>query len=315
MILQDFLIFKEQGLYCRAGDFYIDPSLPVETAVISHAHGDHAAGGNHLVYCTLPTAEIMRLRLKKNAGKIFVTPAFGSRFTINGVDLIFYPAGHILGSAMILMVYQNVRYLYTGDFKLQEDETCERLELVEADVLITETTFADPGVKHPDPAAEISKLNSSAHNILLGAYVLGKSQRLVNLINRCCPQRRVLMHHKMLAINSLYERFNFHPGKYEPYNRKLMKLPDQGFVYIVPPLTFDSYFRAKGVLRAFASGWKRLQDKNDIELYISDHPDWEDLLKSIKVVKPAEIWTLHGEGKYLRDYFSGSLPVKILKNA
>ncbi|MBC7867411.1 MAG: MBL fold metallo-hydrolase [Gloeobacteraceae cyanobacterium ES-bin-316] len=312
MIADDFLAFTEKGLYCPYGDFYIDPQQPVDTAIISHAHGDHATGGNKKVYCTAATAAIMRLRLKKNAGKEFFETEFETAFKVNQVTVIFFPAGHILGSALILMEYLGVRYLYTGDFKMQADETCEPLKLVDADVLITETTFADPTILHPDVEQEMMKLNSSNHNILLGAYSLGKSQRLVNLLNKHCPQKTVLLHHSMLPITKIYEDFSFPPGIYQPYNRKLMKSPDQGFVYIVPPLTFESYFRAKNVLRVFASGWKKLQHQNDLELYISDHADWNDVLKAIEKVKPKEVWTLHGDGVHLKSYFDGKLMVKIL---
>lgn len=312
MIIDDFLTFTEKGLYCAYGDFYLDPKQAVDIAVISHAHGDHATGGNNIIYCTAATAAIMQLRLKRNAGKRFVHTEFRKAFNINGILITFYPAGHILGSALVLMEFNGSKYLYTGDFKLQADETCEPLELVHADVLITETTFADPAVIHPDVETEIRKLNNSNHNVLMGAYSLGKSQRLINLINKYCPQRLVLLHHSMLPITKIYEDFSFHPGKYEPYNRKLMKSPDQGFVYIVPPLTFESYFRAKNVLRVFASGWKKLQHQNDLELYISDHADWNDILLSIENVQPKEVWTLHGDGSYLKNYFEGKLVVKIL---
>ena len=312
MILNDFLIFNEKGLYCRYGEFYLDPQQSVDIAVISHAHGDHATGGNNQIYCTAATAAIMQLRLKKNAGKEFNLIGFNTTRNIGGIEVTFYPAGHILGSALILMEYLGIKYLYTGDFKLQEDETCEPISLVKADVLITETTFADPEVIHPEVESEIRKLNSSNYNVLMGAYSLGKSQRLINLINKYCPQRKVFLHHSMLPITKIYESFSFHPGKYEPYNRKLMKLPNQGFVYIVPPLTFESYFRAKNVLRVFASGWKKLQYQNDLELYISDHADWNDILDSIEKVNPREVWTLHGDGAHLKKYFEGKLIVKIL---
>lgn len=312
MIKQDFLLFDEYGLYCKAGDFYLDPRKPVKQAIISHAHGDHACPSNDTVFCTAPTASIMQLRLKKNAGGSFRIFGFHEPFLINGVKITFVPAGHILGSAQVMMEYQGIRYLYTGDFKLQEDPTCEPAEIVKADVLITETTFADPSVVHPDTITEIQKLNSSNHNILLGAYALGKSQRLINLINRFCPQRTVLLHHSILPVTKVYDEYGYSPGNYQPYNRKLMKSPGQGFVYIVPPLTFDCYYRAKGVLRVFASGWKRLQEQNDMELYISDHADWQDILGFITKSGPAEVWTLHGRGEYLKEYFANTLPVKIL---
>src|SRR5690606_37172973 len=141
-------------------------------------------------------------------------------------------------------------------FKLQQDATCEPAEIVGAVVLITETTFANPNVAHPDPVTEIEKLNSFSHNILLGAYALGKSQRLIHLINEYCPGRRILVHHSILPLNKIYESFSFLPGRYEPYNRRLMKDTGTGLVYIVPPMTFDSYFRAKNVVRVFASGWQ-----------------------------------------------------------
>ncbi|WP_374163303.1 MBL fold metallo-hydrolase [Arcticibacter sp. MXS-1] len=312
MILADFLVFDEKGLYCRYGDFYIDPQQPAERAVVSHAHGDHACPGNHMVYCTAPTASLMRARLSKNAARQFVIHSYHQPFDIGGVQITLIPAGHILGSAQVLMEYQNTRYVYTGDIKFQDDPTCEAVEVVRADVLITETTFADPAISHPAAESEIEKLNSSMHNVLLGAYALGKSQRLISLINTYCPERTVLLHHSILPLTRIYDEYSYSPGKYLPYNRKLMKSPGQGFVYIVPPLTFDCYFRAKGVLRVFASGWERLQRQNDLELYISDHADWQDILHLVELSQPTEIWTLHGKGEHLKEYFKGKLPVKIL---
>lgn len=312
MIIPDFLVLNDHGLYCRTGDFYLDPQQPVVNAVISHAHGDHAVRGNGNVFCTEATAAFMEYRYKKNAGNCFHIHHYHAPFTVNGVTISFIPAGHILGSAQVLIEYDGIRYLYTGDYKLQADDTCEPIEFVEADVLITETTFADPEVGHPDPDLEIAKLNQSAHNVLLGAYSLGKAQRLISLIEKNCPQRQVFLHHGILPITRIYEKFQFHPGKYEPYNRKLMKQPEQGFVYIVPPMTFDSYFRAKNVLRVFASGWKGLQRHNDLELLISDHVDWNDILTMIGHVKPRNIWTLHGDGNHLKKHFAEQIPIKLL---
>ena len=312
MIIPDFLKFDGLGFYCKTGDFYLDPQQPVNQAVISHAHGDHAVTGHARVYCTDATAKFMQLRFRKQAGKEFYIISYHQEFSIKGVKLKFIPAGHILGSAQVLMEYGGIRYLYTGDYKLQRDNTCEPFEWVEADVLITETTFADPLVKHPDPSQEIQKLNQNVHNVLLGTYSLGKSQRLINLINQYCPQRTILVHHSILPLNKIYESFLYPPGNYELYNRKLMKEPDRGYVYLVPPFTFNSYFRAKNVLRVFASGWEGLQVQNDMKLFISDHADWADTLELIKHVNPLEVWTLHGEGKHLKSHFDGKIPVKIL---
>ena len=311
MILDDFITFKENGLYCRYGDFYLDPKLPSMLAVISHAHGDHAVSGNTNVYCTPATATLMELRYGKMAAKTFKTIAFNNPITIGEVKLTLISAGHILGSAQVLMEHMGVLYLYTGDYKVQPDATCDPIEWVKADVLITESTFANPDTQHPDADEEIKKLNDIQSNILLGAYVLGRSQRLIRLINTWCPQKKILIHHKIMPLCLAYEKFGFHLGKYQMYGRKLMKQQDQ-FVYIVPPFTFNSYFKATGVKRLFASGWKNLQVNEQDTLFISDHVDWNDILQCIKFTQPQEIWTVHGDGAHLKRYFDGNIKVKLL---
>src|ERR1700744_1500568 len=137
-IKDDFLTITPKGLYCKYGDFYIDPSEPATVAVISHAHADHAISGNINVYCTEATHAFMQLRYGKNAGKVFNIAAYNSTFNVGGVEVTFIPAGHMLGSAQVLMTYKGVKYLYTGDYKLQPDATCEPIEWVNADVLITD---------------------------------------------------------------------------------------------------------------------------------------------------------------------------------
>lgn len=311
MIFDDFLSFNTNGLYCKYGDFYLDPQQPVATAVISHAHADHAISGNNEVYCTEATAAFMRLRYGNNAAKVFNIAGYHRSFTIKGVQVTFISAGHMLGSAQVLMEYGGVKYLYTGDYKIQPDNTCEPIEWIKADVLITESTFADPQVLHPDPVEEIKKLNDIKINILLGAYGLGKSQRLIQLINAHAPQKKILVHHRIMPINLVYEKFGYSPGKYQIYSRKLMKDQEEN-VYIVPPFTFDSYINAKGVKRLFASGWKNLQVNKNDTLFISDHADWMDILQAVAHVEPKQLWTLHGNGAYLKKHFGNDIFVKLL---
>ena len=308
----DFLVKTVNGLYCKYGDFYLDPQLPVNNAVISHAHGDHAKPSNQNVFCTAFTAEVMKLRFRKKAGNYFQLFEYHQPFQIGPVSLSFLPAGHILGSAMVKMEYLGSTYLFTGDFKLQKDESCEPIEFCKADVLITETTFAHPDTKHPDPEKEIKKLNAISTNILLGVYGLGKAQRLTKLINQVCPQKVVHLHYSIFPIHQLYQKQGVDLGKFQHYDRKLFKQNQIDQVYMVPPLTFNSYGRALGVMRVFASGWKNLQYGNDESLYISDHVDWDDILQTIKEVEPQQVWTIHGDGKQLKSYFSESLVVKIL---
>jgi putative mRNA 3-end processing factor len=309
---EDFLVKTPQGLYCKYGDFYIDAIAPVENVLITHAHGDHARPHNNHIYCTTPTKNIMELRFKKNAGKNFHEYNFHQEFKIGEVVILFLPAGHILGSAMIKMIYNNCIYLFTGDYKLQADETCEPIEFCKADVLITETTFANPETKHPNPNTEIEKLNRIESNILLGVYGLGKAQRITQLINKICPQKNIQLHYSIYPIHQLYEKAGIDLGHYQHYDRKSMKNNKTNQVYLVPPLTFNSYHKAVNVVKIFASGWDNLQKGNDEKLYISDHVDWDDIIETIKKVSPKKVWTIHGDGKHLKSYFSPNLEVKIL---
>jgi putative mRNA 3-end processing factor len=308
-IIADFLVETAKGYYCSYGDFYIDPLMPVDTALISHAHGDHARPGHRRILATNTTTIFMQHRFTKQDLKSYKVIAYNESFFLADVKITFFPAGHILGSAQILMEYKETRYLYTGDYKLQDDATCEPLVFVKADVLITETTFANPNIVHPDQVEEISKLTATNHNMMLGCYSLGKAQRLTYLLNVYCPEKVIYVHHNIAPIHRIYDTYGFVPLKYEIYNRKVMK-DGVNKIYLVPPLTFNSYFRAKNVIRVFASGWKRLQHNNDLSLYISDHVDWKDLLQCIEASNPREIWTVHGDGAMLKSYFEGKIVVR-----
>jgi len=312
MILDDFLVPTKIGLFCAYGGFYLDPKEIVKEAVISHAHGDHAVSGNINVYCTEATSLFMKQRYKKFAAGEFHVRGYHQPFVLNEVTVSFVPAGHMLGSALVLMEYKGVKYLYTGDYKLQPDDTCEPIEFVQADVLITETTFANPDTSHPDVLEEIRKLNSTQSNIMLGAYALGKSQRLIRLISDHCPEKRILVHHSILPFVKVYESLGINMGKYEVYDRKVMKANLTGMIYLVPPLVYRSYIKAVNVIRVFATGWKHLQNNNELQLYISDHVDWKDIILTIQQVKPRQVWTTHGSGIQLKEHFQNILDVKLL---
>jgi putative mRNA 3-end processing factor len=311
-IIADFIVQTPIGLYCSYGNFYLDPKEGVKDAVISHAHGDHAVSGNQNVYCTTATSLFMIHRYKKFAASTFCIKNFQEAFDVNGVKITFYPAGHILGSCLVLMEYQGVRYLYTGDYKLQPDATCEPIIFVKADVLITETTFANPTTRHPDVINEVQKLNAIESNVMLGAYALGKSQRLIELMNAHCPTKRILVHHSIMPFVKIYEQMGINLGNYEMYDRKVMKNNLTNLIYIVPPMVFHSYIKAINVVRIFVTGWKHLQKQQQIQLIISDHVDWQDILTTIEEVSPQEVWTTHGEGNQLQSYFGSKLAVKLL---
>jgi len=311
-VLSDFLTRRPEGYYCKYGDFFVDPISPVHRAVVSHAHADHASPGHDTMYCTTPTAHFVRYRYRQEAARTFVEVPYRQPFSIGGVTIRLIPAGHMLGSAQVMMVYRGVTYLFTGDYKLQLDDTCEPLEMVKADVLITESTFADPKVTHPNPVDEIRKINNQPHHVLIGTYALGKAQRLTSLLNRHCPDRAVMVHQGILPFHRLYGNLGVGHLRYQPYDKRALTRCECPLVYLVPPMAFNSYYRATPFVRMFASGWEHLQRHNNSSLYISDHVDWNDILHYITTVCPREIWTVHGNGKHLADYFAGHMPVRLV---
>lgn len=312
MIVPDLLIYTPKGLYCAVGDFFIDPKKPVHATVISHAHADHAIAGHDEVHCTSPTAAIMKERYANRSGKKFFIHPSDHSFIINGVKIKFIPAGHMLGSVQVLLEYESIRYLYTGDFKLQPDETCQAFQFTEADVLITECTFAEKDFSHPDPESEMEKINSLSKPLVIGAYALGKAQRLTQLISRSCPQKEIFIHRKIYPFHKIYEQHNIKLGNWKPYSSRLFTQLKQS-IYIVPPAFLSSFYYNHNHCTAFASGWNHLQNKCDMKLLISDHADWNDLLLLIKKTKPKKIMTLHGNGNTLKKHFTDSaIEVQIL---
>ncbi|MCO4291478.1 exonuclease [Solitalea sp. MAHUQ-68] len=310
-MIEEYFKLTEIGLYCPLYNFYLDPQKPVKNAVISHAHGDHAVGGSENIYCTEATKAVMDLRYKKNAGKNFQIVPYRQSFSIGEANITFYSAGHILGSAQVLIEIEGKRILYTGDFKLEHDPTNEPFEFVKADVLITETTFASSETEHPKAEDEIIKLNRFNNNIIFGAYALGKAQRVTQLINQYCDGLNVLVHYSIAPIHRIYEQFGVSLGKWQMYDRKTMK-HSVNSVYIVPPLTFSSYKHSRDVYKVFASGWGNLQEYCDEKLFISDHADWNQILRLIERSEAKEIWTLHGDGNELKKHLSNTHTVKIL---
>lgn len=303
--VNNFISFTKAGLYCIPGDFYLDPKRIVQTAVISHAHGDHAIPNNVNVYCTKGTKELMGMRYNASARSIFHLKNYNEEFNFNGVKITLHPAGHILGSAQVLMEYEGEKYLYTGDFKLQEDGSCEAFEFVECDHLITETTFADPDYDHPEPIDEILKLNESTQNIVVGAYAVGKAQRITRLLSEYCPEKKIYIHNGVAAFHKVYEAHDRSLGKWHQYRRQEF-LDDSNAVYILPPSHFARYSRNKTVLKIFATGWKRSYYSCDRILRISDHADWNGVLTLVNKSKAKNVYTVHGDGSHLIRHLQGS---------
>src|SRR5262245_15494591 len=176
---EDLLAPTPAGLCCRAGGFYIDPVRPVDKALITHGHSDHARAGHGAVLATRETLDLMRLRHGQGFAGSEQAIGYGETIALDGATVTFHPAGHVLGSAQIAVERNGLRIVASGDYKDVADPTCRPFELVRCDVFITEATFGLPVFRHGDPMAETRKLMNSvalfperAH--LVGVYALGK---------------------------------------------------------------------------------------------------------------------------------------------
>ncbi len=309
-MINNFITKTSAGLYCAEGDFYLDPKRAVPKALVSHAHSDHAVATRGMVYCTNPTRSFMLHRIKSRNVPQFIVTDYHVPFFINGIKITYYPAGHILGSAQILMEHENEKYLYTGDFKTQEDDSCEAFHMVECDHLITETTFASPDYCHPDPKVELAALINEDRNVIIGAYALGKAQRITQLLTRHGKGKKVFVHPDLVAFHRMYEEYGIALGEWHHYHRDEFVKEISSFL-IVPPAYF-SRFRQVNVMRVFATGWKRSFYSCDRILQVSDHADWPGLLDVIEKSRPKKVYTVHGNGAHLREYLKDRIEVKII---
>src|ERR1700748_320813 len=175
------------GLYCPVGDFYADPVRPVERAVITHGHSDHARSGHGAVVATTETLAIMATRYGKDFANATEAVRYGQTIERDGVEITLVPAGHILGSAQAVVPAKGMTMVVSGDYKRRRDPTCPAFEPVPCDVFVTEATFGLPVFAFPDDGDEVRKLLDSVAQFperthLIGAYALGKAQRLIRLI-------------------------------------------------------------------------------------------------------------------------------------
>src|SRR5436309_7910999 len=202
---QDILMPVAAGLCCKPGGFHIDPVRPVERAVITHGHSDHARPGHGAVLATQETLDMMRLRYGDNFARRTQAVAYGEEIRLGGVSVKFHPAGHVLGSAQIAVTCEGTRIVASGDYKDARDPTSAPFETVPCDVFISEATFGLPVFRHGDASGEIAKLLHSvavfperAH--LVGAYSLGKAQRVIALIRKAGYDKPIYLHGAMEKI-------------------------------------------------------------------------------------------------------------------
>ncbi|WP_407936911.1 ligase-associated DNA damage response exonuclease [Jiella pelagia] len=309
---EDLLRPMPQGLYCPPGDFYIDPVRPVERALVTHGHADHARPGNAKVMATSQTLDIMALRYGEDFAGARQVAKLGEEVRIGDVTVSFHPAGHVLGSAQIAVEWQGLRIVASGDYKRRADPTCLSFEPVPCDVFITEATFALPVFRHPDTAAEIGKLLDSLRHFperahLVGAYALGKAQRVIKHLRDAGYDEPIYIHGALKKLCDYYQSQGIDLGVLEPATVEGGKKGDfAGAVIVGPPSAFADKWarRFPDPVASFASGWMRVRQRArqrgvELPLIISDHCDWDELTETLDELAPQEVWVTHGREEAL----------------
>jgi putative mRNA 3-end processing factor len=303
---EDILALTPSGICCKPGSFHIDPTRPVARALITHAHSDHARAGHGAVLATQETLDVMRLRYGDGFAGTTQAIRYGECVKLGGVEVTFHPAGHVLGSAQIAVTANGLRVVASGDYKNVADPTCAPFELVPCDVFITEATFALPVFRHGDPDEQIAKLLHSvalfperAH--LVGAYSLGKAQRLIALLRKAGYEAPVYLHGAMEKITSYYASRGVALGELRAV-RGASKVDLASTIAICPPSALNDVWtrRFPEPVAAFASGWMRVrararQQGIALPLVISDHADWDGLTATVAATGAGEVWVTHGQ--------------------
>src|SRR6201994_1245811 len=261
----DLLCPRPEGLYCAPGDFYIDPVRPVARAVITHGHTDHARAEHAAVLATPETLDIMAERYGQGFAEARQAAAYGEAVPRDEVEVTLVPAGHVLGSAQVVVRWKGLTMVVSGDYKRRRDPTCPAFEPVPCDVFISEATFGLPVFRHPDDREEIARLLRSVAQFpershLIGAYALGKAQRIIRLLRGGGGDRPIYVHGALERLNALYQRHGIDLGPLEPATTG--KKPDfAGQIIIAPPsATQDRWSRRfPDPVPAFASGWMQVR--------------------------------------------------------
>lgn len=294
------LTLTSLGLYCELGNFYVDPSGSVENAVITHAHSDHARRGAKRYFSTVSGEALLRARLGQS---IQVTPfPYGERFILGAVSVSFHSAGHILGSAQVRIEHAGEVWVVSGDYKREHDPTCEPFEVVPCDVFVTEATFGTPSFqwrKNADVGREILQWwednASQGRNSVLFAYSLGKTQRLLALLAPFA-KRAIHCHEASEKINNCYRSQGIVLAPTKSLSEVSLSERFAG-EFILAPQSFLDTEQAQ-ILggkyeTAFASGWM-LRPREGLKGFVlSDHADWDDLVKTIQETGAKKVFVQH----------------------
>ncbi len=305
-----------EGLYCRDGDFHIDPHRPVQRAILTHAHADHARAGSAAYWSAQSGMAILRKRLGGEA-PLHGVP-YGRTLRFGNTRVSLHPAGHILGSSQVRVERDGEVWVVSGDYKRAPDPTCSPFEVVPCHTLVTEATFALPIYRWP-PAEEVARsvlqwwrANAECgRTSVLFCYALGKAQRLLAELGRLTRQP-VFLHGAIAPLVALYRE----AGVELPPTQRVSEAPRghrfAGELVLAPPSAAGSPWmkRFRPASLAFASGWMRVRGQRrrrafDRGFVLSDHADWPALLRTIEECGAQRVLVTHGRGdtlvRYLRE--------------
>ena len=297
--------FLDRDLRVRPIDVYVDPPLPRARAIITHGHADHARAGHGAVLATADTIAVMQERYGPDCAGSFQAVAYGEPVRIDGVTVTLFPAGHILGSAQVLLEHEGQRIVVTGDYKRLPDATAQPFELVTSDLLVTEATFGLPVFQHPRPEAEIARLLRSVQDSperahVIGCYALGKAQRVISLLRQAGYDAPIYLHGAMLRLCALYEERGIVLGDLR-HSLDVPKDQLKGQIVIAPPSAIKDRWsrRLPDPVLAVASGWMSVKQRArqsgvELPLVISDHADWNELRATIAETGAQTVWVTHG---------------------
>ncbi|HYW49008.1 MAG TPA: ligase-associated DNA damage response exonuclease [Gemmatimonadaceae bacterium] len=293
----------DSGLYCEAGDFFVDPWRPVSRAVVTHAHGDHLTWGCGSYLVAERSVGVTRERLGQWQDRVEGIP-FGEARTINGVRVSMHPAGHILGSAQVRLEVGGEVWVASGDYKTDPDPTCDPWEPVTCHTFITESTFGLPIYRWPAQQDVFADINAwwrdnvaAGRTSLLFGYGLGKAQRLLAGLDPSIGP--ILVHGAVDKMTALYREAGIHmpPTQHATAARGVVS----GAMVVAPPSADGSTWARKFGARstAFASGWMlvrgaRRRRSVDRGFTLSDHVDWPQLLDAISATGAERVLVTHG---------------------
>jgi len=289
--------------------FVIDALRKSDRVVVTHGHADHARPGHGHVIATPETLAIMAARYGENFTEKQTPLAYGESMVLGDVTIRMEPAGHVLGAAQIVIDHGGKRVVVSGDYKRKSDPTCPPFKPVACDVFVTEATFALPVFRHPEPDGEIAKLLASLKVFperchVIGAYSLGKAQRIIALLRQAGYQRPIYLHGAQQKLCQLYQDLGVDLGDLRPATAGEKGKPRAdlvGEIVIAPPSAIADKWarRLPDPLVVMASGWMQIRQRAkqsgvEMPLILSDHADWHDLLATIDEINPGEVWVTHG---------------------